>query len=89
MVGEGIRNHRTVVSHCKSTTVRILSVADRFSVAKIVHAHINGAMGKMLVAVLLGVAEMEQETRREGLSVDEIGVGSHVKYLINLTSPGR
>ncbi len=25
----------------------------------------NGAMGKMLAAVLLGVAEMEQETRRE------------------------
>ena len=25
----------------------------------------NGALGKMLAAVLLGVAEMEQETRRE------------------------
>ena len=29
----------------------------------------NGAMGKMLAAVLLGVAEMEQETRRERQAV--------------------
>ena len=29
----------------------------------------NGAMGKMLAAVLLGIAEMEQETRRERQAV--------------------
>ena len=29
----------------------------------------NGAVGKMLAAVLLGIAEMEQETRRERQAV--------------------
>ena len=37
--------------------IRFVSVTQQFD--------LNGALGKMLAAVLLGVAEMEQETRRE------------------------
>lgn len=37
--------------------IRVVSVTQ--------HIDFNGALGKMLAAVLLGVAEMEQETRKE------------------------
>jgi len=41
----------------------------------------NGAMGKMLAAVLIGVAEMEQETRRERQAAGIAAAKRRGKYL--------
>src|SRR4051812_39520827 len=39
----------------------------------------NGAVGKMLAAVLLGIAEMEQETRRERQTIGIAAVSADPK----------
>jgi DNA invertase Pin-like site-specific DNA recombinase len=46
-----------VLSDWCSRGIRVVSVTQQID--------FNGTLGKMLAAVLLGVAEMEQETRRE------------------------
>ncbi len=56
-LSRSIRDGINVLTDWCDRGLRVVSVTQQID--------FNGAMGKMLAAVLLGVAEMEQETRRE------------------------
>lgn len=56
-LSRSIRDGVNVLANWCDRGVRVVSVTQQID--------FNGATGKMLAAVLLGVAEMEQETRRE------------------------
>ena len=60
-LSRNIRDGINVLADWCDRGLRVVSVTQQID--------FNGAMGKMLAAVLLGIAEMEQETRRERQAV--------------------
>jgi DNA invertase Pin-like site-specific DNA recombinase len=56
-LSRSLRDGINVLSEWCDRGLRVVSVTQQID--------FNGAVGKMLAAVLLGIAEMEQETRRE------------------------
>ncbi len=60
-LSRSIRDGINVLADWCDRGLRVVSVTQQID--------FNGAMGKMLAAVLLGIAEMEQETRRERQAV--------------------
>ncbi len=56
-LSRSLRDGINVLADWCDRGLRVISVTQQID--------FNGAMGKMLAAVLLGIAEMEQETRRE------------------------
>jgi DNA invertase Pin-like site-specific DNA recombinase len=72
-LSRSLKDGLNVLSDWCDKGLRVVSVTQQID--------FNGALGKMLAAVLLGIAEMEQETRRERQAAGIAAAKARGKYL--------